>query len=155
MKRRILACILVILCLLTGCSSDPEGRAVTHKDLILILPADFLELAGEGTEDFLYGRHSLVFKGLSESKAGMQDLTLAGYTDRVIQANEKTATAQASGAGYLFTYEAPVGDTVYAYTVATFEGRENFWILQFYCPKDKLEENQPEINVILEGIQPI
>ena len=72
----------------------------------------------------------------------------------MISANKKTATPKASGAGYVFTYEADVDDTVYSYTVATYEAQENFWILQFYCPKDTLAENQPEIDIILEGIQP-
>ena len=152
MKRRIFACLLVIL-LLTGCS-DPVGKAVVHKDLTLILPADFIVLENTDSADFLYGRHTLVFKGLSESKSSLKAMTLQQYTDYVIAGNKLTCTPQKSGDGYLFTYEAPVGDAVYTYTVATYEGQENFWILQFYCPKEKLAENQPEIDVILEGIQP-
>ena len=156
MKRRIFACLLVVV-LLAGCS-DPVGYAVTHKDLTLILPADFLDLSGSmslaGQPDFVYGRHSLVFQGLAESKESLEEMTLRDYTDRVISANQKKTTPQASGAGYIFTYEAKVDGAVYSYTVATFEGRENFWILQFFCPKDTLAENQPEIDIILEGIQP-
>ena len=155
MKRRIFACLLVVF-LLAGCS-DPVGRAVEHKDLTVILPADFLDIPGESyaeDADFLYGRHSLVFKGLAEKKTDLKVKTLQEYTDNVIATNKKTATPKASGAGYVFTYEAVVGDTVYSYTVATYEGQENFWILQFYCPKENLAENQPEIDIILEGIQP-
>ena len=148
--------LLICLCLLAGCS-DPVGYAKTHKDLTLILPADFLDLSQESyaeDADFLYGRHSLVFKGLAESKASLKAMTLQEYTDTVVSANQKTATPEVSGAGYIFTYEANIGGTVYAYTVATYEAQENFWILQFYCPKDTLAENQPEIDIILEGIQP-
>ena len=153
MKRRIFACLLAVF-LLVGCGADPVGQAVTHKDLTLILPADFLELENTDGADFLYGRHSLVFKGLAESKESLKAMSLKEYTDSVVSANKKDATPKASGAGYLFTYEAKVGEEVYSYTVATYEGQENFWILQFYCPKDKLAENQPEIDIILEGIQP-
>ncbi len=152
MKRRILACLLAVV-LLAGCS-DPVGYGVTHKDLTLILPADFIELTDNDNADFLYGRHSLVFKGLAEAKTGLEEMTLREYTDQVISANKKKTTPQASGAGFLFTYEATVDGAVYSYTVATYEGQENFWILQFYCPKDTLAENQPEIDIILEGIQP-
>ena len=152
MKRRIFACLLVVL-LLAGCS-DPVGRAETHKDLTLILPADFIELENADGADFLYGRHSLVFKGLSESKKSLKAMTLQEYTESVIAANKKDTQPKASGAGFVFTYEADVADTVYTYTVATYEAQENFWILQFYCPKDTLTENQPEIDIILEGIQP-
>ena len=155
MKWRIFACLLVVV-LLAGCT-DPVGKAVAHKDLTLILPEDFLDLSGESyaeDADFIYGRHSLVFKGLAEAKTGLQDMTLQEYTDQVISANKKTATPKASGEGFLFTYEADVDGAVYSYTVATYETQENFWILQFYCPKDTLAENQPEIDIILEGIQP-
>lgn len=156
MKRRLCACLLVLVCLLGGCT-DPVGRAVTHKDLTLILPGDFLDLSGESAAegaDFLYGRYTLVFKGLAESKSHLQDMTLEAYTAYVISGNQLTCSPTAFGAGYIFTYEASVGDTVYSYTIATYEAQENFWILQFYCPKDKLEENQPEIDIILQGIQP-
>ena len=152
MKRRILACLLAVF-LLAGCS-DPVGYGAQHKDLTLILPADFLALDNTEGADFLYGRHSLVFKGLAESKESIRAMTLQEYTDLVVSANKKDATPKASGAGYVFTYEAAVGEEVYSYTVATYEAEENFWILQFYCPKDTLAENQPEIDIILEGIQP-
>ena len=146
--------VCLLLCILAGCGADPVGYGVQHKDLTLILPADFIELENAEGADFLYGRQSLVFKGLSESKESLKVKTLQEYTDSVIAANKKDATPKASGAGYVFTYEAKVADTVYAYTVATYESQENFWILQFYCPKDTLAENQPEIDIILEGIQP-
>ena len=150
----VLALCLLLPLLLAGCTSDPVGYAKQHKDLTLILPADFLELENTDDADFLYGRHSLVFKGLSESKSSLQAMTLQEYTNYVVSCNKKDATPKACGAGYVFTYEAPVGDSVYSYTVATYETQENFWILQFYCPKDTLAENQPEIDIILEGIQP-
>ena len=157
MKGRVFACLLAVLLVLSGCSPDPVGRAVHHKDLTVILPADFLDLSGESyaeSADFLYGRHTLVFKGLAESKASLKKMTLTEYTDLVISGNKLTCAPKATGDGYLFTYEAPVGDKLYTYTVATYEGLENFWILQFYCPKENLAENQPEIDIILEGIQP-
>ena len=152
-------CLILAVCLLLsislpGCSSPPVGKVVEHKDLILVLPGDFIELSGTVGTDFLYGRHSLVLKGLSEKKSMLKAMSLAEYTDYVIKTNKKNTMPQACGAGYMFTYEAPVGEDIYAYTVATYEGQENFWILQFYCPKDTLSENQPEIDIILSGIQP-
>ena len=153
----VLAVFLALGCLLTGCDDYPTGRSVTHKDLTLILPGDFLDLSGEETArdaEFLYGRYTLVFKGLAESKESLQEMTLETYTSYVISGNRLTCSPAAFGDGYLFTYEAKIGDTVYSYTVATYETPANFWILQFYCPKDKLAENQPEIDIILQGIQP-
>ena len=153
MKGRILACFLLVFCLLAGCGDHyPEGTVKVHKDLTVILPGDFIELTNGENADFLYGRNTLVVKGLAESKEQLKQMSLKEYSEAV--AKQKNATPTPSGDGYVFTYEAAVGDTEYAYTVATYEGPENFWILQFYCPKENLAENQPEINIILEGIQP-
>ena len=158
-KRTYKGCLCLLLAVvlvlgLAGCGKYPTGFSVTHKDLTLILPGDFIQLPDDGNADFLYGWHTLVVKGLSEQKDHLVKMTLKEYTDYVISTNKKTATPTACGDGFLFTYEATVGEQVYAYTVATYEGPENFWILQFYCPKENLVENQPEIDIILEGIQP-
>ena len=155
MKFRRIFCLLVLLCLLAGCT-DPIGRTVTHEDLLLTLPGDFLDLSGESyaqDADFMYGRKTLVFQGLSEKKSDLQEMTLAQYTSYVITGNGIASTPAPYGDGFTFTYDAPIGDKTYTYTVATFEGPERFWILQFYCPKENLAENQPEIEVILEGLQ--
>ena len=47
-----------------------------------------------------------------------------------------------------------IDNTPYTYTTATVEGKNNFWILQFYCPSADLAANQPEIDIILQSIQP-
>ena len=159
MKRHLLApiCLLVILCLLCGCSKYPDGQTFTYGDLRITLPGDFMDLSGEGIDpdaDFLYGRNTLVVKGMAEKKAALQEMTLEAYTALVIQGNDLSCEPSASGSGYLFTYAAPVADTMYTYTTATFEGADSFWILQFYCPSANIGENQPEIDIILEGIQP-
>ena len=149
-------CLVLSACLLTGCS-DPVGVAVEYADITLILPADFMDLSGESFAegvDFLYGRNSLIFKGLSEKKSALQAMSLAEYTAYVISGNELTCTPAAFGDGYLFTYVAPIGETLYTYTTATYEGQDNFWIFQFYCPSADLAANQPEIDIILEGIYP-
>ena len=43
--------------------------------------------------------------------------------------------------------------TAYTYTAATFEADTYFWILQFYGPTADLQENQPEIDIILESLR--
>ena len=157
---RAIGCLLAALCLLTGCGAAdayPEGNTIACKDLLFTVPGDFIDLSAEGIDadaDFLFGRDTLVFKGMAEYKQDLSPMTLEEYTARVISGNQLSCTPQSSGSGYIFSYEAPVADTVYTYTTATFEGASCFWILQFYCPSKNLTENQPEIDIILEGIQP-
>ncbi len=158
MARPIAAalCLAVVLCLLGGCS-DPVGITDVYEDLKLTLPGDFINLSEEsfaGDADFLYGKDTLIVMGLAEKKAGLKKMTLEEYTAYVVSANKRHSTPEAFGDGYVFSYEATVVDTPYTYTVATYEGEVNFWILQFYCPSHKLSVNQPEIDIILESIQP-
>ena len=158
MKRPIRALIflLVLVCLLTGCT-DPVGKVLQYDDLSLTLPADFMDLSGESyakDADFLYGWRTLVFMGLAEKKADLKEMTLDEYTGYVISGNKLTCTPTVTGSGYVFSYEAAVDNTQYTYTTATVEGKDNFWILQFYCPSADLAANQPEIDIILQSIQP-
>jgi len=159
MSRRLIVCVLVLMCLLSGCTDRdqyPTGINLSLQDISLTLPGDFADLSGEKyVEDavFMYGRKSLVVMGLAEKKESMKAMNLAEYTDTVIHANGLSCTAIQSGDGYLFTYEKPLDGTTYTYTIATFEGVNNFWILQFYGPTASLQENQPEIDIILESIR--
>ena len=159
MARRILAAILAAVCLLAGCGNSalyPEGKNITCKDLALTIPGDFVDLSAEESAkdaDFMFGRKTLVFMGLAQAKADLKDMTLAQFTDRVISENQLSCTASPSGDGYLFTYEKTLDSTAYTYTVATFEADTYFWILQFYGPTADLQENQPEIDIILESLR--
>ncbi len=154
--RRGIVCLLVVFCLLTGCADGyPEGIKIACKDLQVTIPGDFIDLSNEdiGDGDFLYGRNTLIFTGLAEDKTTLQEMTLDEYTAYVINGNQLTCTPTVYGSGYLFSYEANVGDTPYTYTIVTGEGTDNFWILQFYCPSEDLAENQPEIDMILSALE--
>ena len=160
MKRiaLLILCLLLPVSLLAGCGDDfPEGKTLTYSDMQLTLPGDFIDLSAEGIDadaDFLYGRKTLIVKGAAEDKSKLQEMTLEEYTSAVIAGNRLQCTPQAFGKGYQFTYETAVGDEKYTYVTATFEGNSNFWLFQFYCPTADLQENQPEIDMILSGITP-
>ena len=159
MTRRIFAVLLVAVCLFSGCGNSalyPEGMNITCKDLALTIPGDFADLSAEESArdaDFMYGRKTLVFSGLSQPKADLQDMSLSQYTNRVIEDNQVPCIAVPTGGGYLFTYEKTLENTVYIYTVATYEPAENFWILQFFGPSADSRENQPEIDIILASLR--
>lgn len=160
MKQKAVAalCLLVALCLLGGCAVGyPEGKTLRFADMQLTLPGDFIDLSAEGIDadaDFLYGRKTLIVKGAAEDKSQLQKMTLEEYTALVISGNQLKTIPQVLGKGYQFTYERLVGNEMYTYITATFEGSTNFWLFQFYCPTADLQENRPEIDMILSGIQP-
>ena len=159
MRRHIITALLAALCLFAGCGNAdlyPEGMNIACKDLALTVPGDFADLSAEDAAkdaDFMFGRKTLIFMGLSQAKDQLNGMTLAQYTDRVISDNQLSCAAAPAGDGYLFSYEKSLADTVYAYTVATYETGSYFWILQFYGPAADLQENQPEIDIILESIR--
>ena len=159
MKRFALAfgSVLVSLCLLGGCADNyPEGKTITYEDLQMTLPGDFIDLSAESyAEDaqFLYGRNTLILKAMAEKKGTLQEMSLDVYTSWVIKGNELSCTPEIFHDGYLFSYETPVGNENYTYTTAVFEGKTNFWLLQFYCPSVNLKENQPEMDIILSAVQ--
>ena len=153
MKWRIALCALLVLCQLTGCSAG--GNTVRCKDLSLALPADFMDLSQESyaeDADLYCGRTTLIVKGLAEEKAGLVDMTLGEFTDYVISSNKLTCAPTPTDYGFVFTYEATVGETPYTYTTATTEGETNFWIIQCYCPSENAAENQADIQSILNSI---
>ena len=151
-------CLLFAVCFFTGCDDGyPEGITLTFSDLQLTLPGDFMDLAGEGIDadaDFIYGRKTLIVTGAAEDKSLLQEMTLENYTSLVISGNALETIPTALGKGYTFTYTREVGGEEYTYITATYEGSANFWLFQFYCPTGSLAENQPEIDMILSGIQP-
>ena len=159
MKRFALAFVsmMVAICLLAGCAdSYPPGKTLTCEDLQITLPGDFIDLSAEAyaeDADFLYGRNTLIVKGMAEKKNALQALSLDAYTALVIKGNGLSCTPERFLDGYTFTYETPVGHENYTYITAVFEGETNFWLLQFYCPSANRAENQPEIDMILSAIK--
>ena len=154
----LLALCLLAVCLLAGCAATkaPEAMQVSCQDIVFTVPGDFLNLSDEDyakDTEFMYGRGTLVFTGMAERKDSLIDMDLQQYTGYVISTNGVQATAEKSGNGYRFSYEKQVGDDLYAYVVQTFEGPSSFWIFQFYCPKENLQENLPYINVISDAVR--
>ena len=158
MKRYLtaLVCLVLTLCVLTGCAKNPMLGTISHEDLTLTLPIDFLDLSQESyaqDADFLYGYDSLIVMGMAEKKSALKEMTLKDYTDLVISGNKLTCTPVEDAGSYRFTYEVPVGDTVYTYAAATFEGSSHFWIVQCYCPKGDLPKHEISMTAILGSIK--
>ena len=154
MKRYAAVCLLLVLCLL-GCSASRDTQ-VSCKELTLTLPGDYLDLSGESyaqDADFLYGRERLIVLGLGEAKTDLEIYTLDAYTALVLKGNSLACTLETVENSYRFTYDAPVGDTVYTYVTGTYEGPEHFWVVQCYCPAEDLETYQQEITAILDSVR--
>ena len=128
---------------------------MVFDDLQLTLPGDFIDLSEEAyaqDADFLYGRNTLIVKGMAEKKAGLKKMTLAEYTDLMITGNELDCSATVGSNGYRFVYRAAVGERSYTYYSATFEGKENFWSVQCYCPSEDFAKHQSAMEEMLNSV---
>ncbi len=154
MKRlfAILATVLLILGTLSGCSRE----VFTCGDLQMDMPREFVQLTqstdGEN-RDFLYGRDTLIVKGMAEKKSGLKKMTLEEYTDLMITGNELECSATVAGNGYRFVYQAKVGEGSYTYFSGTFEGKENFWSIQCYCPSEDFAMYLSDMEALLNSVK--
>ena len=154
MKRlfAILACVLLMLGTLSGCGRKPFACG----DLQIDIPDDFIELtqpADGENRDFLFGRDTLIVKGMAEKKSGLKKMTLEEYTDLMITGNQLDCSATVAANGYRFVYRAAVGEGSYTYFSATFEGTENFWSVQCYCPSEDFAKYQQTMEALLNSVK--
>ena len=147
-----MASVLLMLGTLCGCSQKP----FTCGDLQMDMPKDFIQLnlsADAENKDFLYGRDTLIVKGMAESKADLKTMTLAEYTELMITGNELDCTATLAANGYRFLYRATVGDSSYTYYSATYESKGNFWSVQCYCPSEDFAKYQNLMEELLSSVK--
>ena len=154
MKRifAIFASLLLLLASLTGCKSE----GFVCGDLQMDVPDGFFDLSGREfakDADFLFGRDTLIVKGMAEKKSGLKKMTLAEYTDLMITGNELDCSATVGSNGYRFVYRAAVGERSYTYYSATFEGKENFWSVQCYCPSEDFAKHQLAMEALLNSVK--
>ncbi len=147
--KRLLACVLIGLLLLTGCTN-----AHSRAGLTLSLPKDFEDLSGAAYAQgltLLYGNETMAVLGIREGKAPLADrnLTLEDYARLVLEVNGIDAPVEQSGGYYCFTYEAQTEQVQCTYLSVVLEDSENFWTLQAYCPSADFAENRESMWKIL------
>ncbi len=155
MKRifAIIAGFLLILGTLTGCGR----KAFTCGDLQIDIPRDFIELSQPDgdteSKDFLFGLDTLIVMGMADKKSVLKPMSLKEYTDLIITGNELDCSATVGRNGYRFVYRAEIGDSSYTYFSATYEGKENFWSVQCYCPSEDFAKHQPAMEALLDSVK--
>jgi hypothetical protein len=147
--KRLLACVLIGLLLLTGCTSTHSRDGLT-----LSLPKDFEDLSGAAYAQgltLLYGNESMALLGIREEKAPLADrnLTLEDYALLVLELNGIDAPVEQADGYYCFTYQAQAEQVQCTYLSVVLEDSENFWTLQAYCPSADFAKNRDTMWQIL------
>ena len=152
MKRIFPVFISILLMVsLSGCGPSAQ----VFGDLQMNVPDEFHNMSDQEfakDADFLFGWDTLIVKGMAEKKSDLRTMTLEEYTQLLITGNALNCSATVGGNGYRFVYRAAVGERSYTYFSATYEGKENFWSVQCYCPSEDFAKHQAAMEELLNSV---
>ena len=140
-------CLMLILSLLMGCRTPT--KAVSCMELSVEVPMTYLDLSSQDYAedlDMMYGDGHVVVAAVRNDRAELEsyieDLTLEGYGELVIEMNElDTGLIQKDGL-WTFSYEADSNGDMFTYVAAVYESDTSFWTVQAYCLTAEYEKYQ-------------
>ena len=154
-------CAFLALCLLfCGCNASPREQTVTCGELVLTLPASYIDLSDqEYAKGFplVYGFENEAVLALSESRATLEayypDINAEKYAMLFVETNALDSQVGKLGELVTFTYAADAEEAALTYLCGVFMSEENFWCVQFYCPTEDFADNQERFMGYLQKIQ--
>lgn len=144
-KRFIIAALaLAAACLtLVGCFGG-KPKTFTKAGMSITLTTQFSEQEIVTQTAYYVSRDSLATALKEEFSivSGLEDYTLAEYTDLVLANNKFNSEVNSrEGKSYLwFTYEKAVNGKDFYYLATTFKSTDAFWLIQFACATSDKEE---------------
>ena len=157
---RLLCAALTLSLLLCGCSAIVQEQSVTCEELVLTLPASYIDLSdNDYAKGFplLYGFEDEAVLAIKESRSPLDeyypDINAEKYAFLFVETNALDSQVGKLGELVTFTYTADADETSLTYLCGVYETEENFWCVQFYCPTADFEEAQPKFMSYLQKIQ--
>ena len=157
---KVLCAILALSLLLSGCAGLEKEQTVSCGELILSLPASYMDLSDqEYAAGFscVYGFETEAVLAFSESRKSLEeyypDINAEKYAMRLVEVNEYDCQVGKLGELVTFTYTTAAEETDLTYLCGVFMAKENFWCVQFYCPSEDFEDNQDKFMGYLQKIQ--
>ena len=159
-SARVLCAILALCLLFSGCSGEPREKNVTCGELVLTLPASYVDLSDQDYASgfsFVYGQGDEAVLAISENRAALEnyypEINAEKYAMLFVETNQYDSQVGKLGELVTFTHTQTVENTSLTYLCGVFMSEENFWCVQFYCPTEKFAENQAEFMGYLQKIQ--
>ena len=157
-KVKVLIALLLMVSLLTGCSSDAL-QTVTCKELTVSLPSSYIDLSQEtytvGLE-FLYGDEITCIQGTREERENLQkyfpDIDAVQYAQLCMQTHSLPGELEILDTIPCFTYTAESGHVSITYLCGVFETETHFWLVQAYCESEVFEENKADMWNIIASV---
>ncbi|MBR4109466.1 MAG: hypothetical protein IKK41_04030 [Oscillospiraceae bacterium] len=157
---RVLCAVLALCLLLGGCDALQKKQTVTCGELVLTLPASYVDLSDQDYAagfSFVYGFENEAVLAISESRAALEayypDINAEKYAMLFVETNGLDSQVGKLGELVTFTYTANAEETELSYLCGVFMSGENFWCVQFYCPTEAFGNNQAEFMDYLQKIQ--
>ena len=139
---------LTLALLLWGCSAAPE-QTVVCGELIISLPASFMDLSDQHYDKDLtmvFGHNDVIVSASRESapelKVQIPGIDALEYARLVIQTNGVDAQVQEKDGIPTFTYTMGSGEEAITYLAAVFVSEKHFWLVQCFCPADVFAQHQ-------------
>ena len=146
MNKRILALILCVLLLCTGCSA--KAKDFTKEGLTLTLTEDFKEQT-DNTYTAYYLSDTVAVYALREEfelfEGGDVEVDLPYYMDLVIETNGLDSEPQEKDGLIYFVFEKKVNSNDFTYYAFAYEGSDAFWLVQFCCETKNVQKLESTI----------
>ena len=154
-------CGVLALCLvLCGCSAKQQDKVVTCKELVLTLPASYVDLSDQSYAaglSFVYGVDQEAVLAIHESRASLEtyypDIDAEQYGMLFVETNGYDCQVGKLGQLVTFTYRKVAQNIELTYLCGVFMSEENFWCVQFYCPSEDFSENEEKFMDYLQKIK--
>ena len=150
MKLAKVLALLLVLCLLAGCSDQPSQR-VSCGELSMELPASFTDLSSDPSAaglSFSYADEDTGVCGVFENKAYLQiyipGLDAQGYGELFVESNGLSSSVEAIDGIPRFSYTVE-GNPSIRYLCGVFESGENFWVVQAFCAAEDFDEKADQL----------
>lgn len=157
---KLLSFLLALCLILCSCNAPQMEQTVTCGELVLTLPASYLDLSDQAyakTFPLVYGFENEAVLALSESRLPLEeyypDINAEKYAMLFVETNGITSEVGKLGELVTFTYTANAEETELTYLCGVFMSKENFWCVQFYCPTAEFADNQAKFMGYLQKIQ--
>ena len=135
MKKSVIALVLAVVLVLTGCAAEETAKVFTAEELSVTLTTAFKEKQYEGfTASFESSK--VLMLALKESRSLFPEppATLEDYVSAVATANGlEGITPQEKDGLTWFTYQREVEKTPFTYYVFVYANEDAFWLVQFAC----------------------
>ena len=152
--KKFVAVLLVVAALVTmaSCSGkvyEADAKEFTSNGLTITLTDAFVETKQEGYT-VCYDSKSVAVIALKESFSlaeGVKDWTLEYYADLIKSSNSAHSPSNPVKVGNRmvieYTFFNPNTNVTYHYYTCMYKGRDAFWMVQFACDVNDIEEYKP------------